>query len=138
MANPESAEWIVSDTSEGAQQSPRWSRDSRELFFMTRSGNLMSVPVTPGSGFSWGTPRVVLTAKQLSLGDVADGGELLPGREIPHCPIGRWREEGNGANQRRAECIRAVARINTPAMNAVYIVMHLQKMLESLTVLTVR
>lgn len=99
MANPESAEWIVSDTSQGALQSPRWSRDSRELFFMTRSGNLMSVPILPGPGFTWGTPRTLLTAKQLSLGALSEGVELLPdGRFLIVRPVAGVNKETEQIN----------------------------------------
>jgi Tol biopolymer transport system component len=99
MANPESAEWIVSDTSQGAQQSPRWSPDSRELFYMTRTGNLMSVPIIPGPGFSWGSPRVVLTAKQLSLGRASEGVELLPdGRFLIARPVAGLNKETEQIN----------------------------------------
>ena len=35
---------------------PRWSRDGRELFYTALDGSLMSVPVSGGSTFAWGTP----------------------------------------------------------------------------------
>jgi eukaryotic-like serine/threonine-protein kinase len=41
---------------------PRWSRDGRELFYLTESGDMMSVPVTLAPTFSAGTPRVLFNA----------------------------------------------------------------------------
>jgi serine/threonine-protein kinase len=42
--------------SRGGGIMPRWSRDGRELFFVSQ-GYLMSAAVTPGPAFSTGTPR---------------------------------------------------------------------------------
>ena len=78
MANLGSAESIVSDTSQGAEVSPRWSRDSRELFYMARSGNLMSVPVIPGPGFSWGLRASVSRRSSCRSVPRVKGVELLP------------------------------------------------------------
>jgi Tol biopolymer transport system component len=45
-------------------QAPRWSRDGRELFFMTdvRPRRLLAAEVRSGAGFSTGAPREVLPA----------------------------------------------------------------------------
>ena len=40
----------------------RWSRDGRELFYLTESGDMVSVPVTLVPTFSAGTPRVLFNA----------------------------------------------------------------------------
>ncbi len=49
--------WQVS-TGAGTFAFPRWSRDSRELFY--RNGNqMMVVPVRTGESFSAGTPQVL-------------------------------------------------------------------------------
>ena len=42
-------------TPSGGSQ-PRWSADGRELFYTSLDGSLMSVPVSSGPAFSWGTP----------------------------------------------------------------------------------
>ena len=42
--------------SQGGGTEPRWARSGRELFFKSR-GSLMSLPVTPGAGFSPGSAR---------------------------------------------------------------------------------
>ena len=40
---------------------PRWSRDGRELFYITERLELVSVPVTLGATFSAGTPRALFS-----------------------------------------------------------------------------
>jgi dipeptidyl aminopeptidase/acylaminoacyl peptidase len=50
---------------EGGTQA-RWSRDGKELFWISASGKLMAAPVTPGKAFNHGA------AKQLFPGNQAD------------------------------------------------------------------
>ena len=45
--------WAVST---GGGYQPRWRRDGRELFYMSGSGQLMSVAMTPGSASPFGRP----------------------------------------------------------------------------------
>ena len=46
--------WQVST---GGGSGPRWSRDGRELFYLSAGGSLMAVPVTAGAAFEKGAPR---------------------------------------------------------------------------------
>ena len=41
---------------------PRWSRDGRELFFVTQSFDFVALPVTLAPTFSTGIPRVLFKA----------------------------------------------------------------------------
>ena len=45
-------------------QHPLWSRDGRELFFIAADGMMMSVPIKPGPGFSYGRPVPLFPAGQ--------------------------------------------------------------------------
>jgi serine/threonine-protein kinase len=49
----DSARWTIS-VSGGTE--PMWSRNGRELFFRTPSGDMMAVPITGGNTFQAGTP----------------------------------------------------------------------------------
>jgi Tol biopolymer transport system component len=51
-----SARWQVSV--DGGSE-PLWAPDGRELFYRTRSGGVMAVPVTPGATFIYGTPQLL-------------------------------------------------------------------------------
>ncbi|HEY3349622.1 MAG TPA: protein kinase [Thermoanaerobaculia bacterium] len=46
--------WQVST---GGGGGPRWSRDGRELFYISAGGSLMAAPVTAGAAFEKGAPR---------------------------------------------------------------------------------
>ena len=58
----DSARWTIS-VSGGIE--PMWSRSGRELFFRTRSGDMMAVPVAAGIAFQAGTPAKLFTAPHL-------------------------------------------------------------------------
>ena len=58
----DSARWTIS-VSGGIE--PMWSRSGRELFFRTRSGDMMAVPVATGPTFQAGTPVKLFTAPYL-------------------------------------------------------------------------
>ena len=67
--------------STGGGRFPVWSRDGRELFYVS-STHLMAVPVRPGSVLELGTPVPVLdvTGYAMTVGwsfDVADDGQFL-------------------------------------------------------------
>ena len=51
-----SGKWQIS-TSGGIE--PCWSRDGRELFYLSGDGRLMSVPIPAGPGFNPGTPQTM-------------------------------------------------------------------------------
>jgi serine/threonine-protein kinase len=55
----DSARWTIS-VSGGVE--PMWSRNGRELFFRTRSGDMMAVPIAPGPTFQAGTPVKLFNA----------------------------------------------------------------------------
>jgi Tol biopolymer transport system component/tRNA A-37 threonylcarbamoyl transferase component Bud32 len=58
----DSARWTIS-VSGGTE--PVWSRSGRELFFRTRSGDMMAVPISTGTAFQAGTPGKLFTAPHL-------------------------------------------------------------------------
>jgi serine/threonine-protein kinase len=58
----DSARWTIS-VSGGTE--PMWSRSGRELFFRTRSGDMMAVPISTGTAFQAGTPAKLFTAPHL-------------------------------------------------------------------------
>ena len=61
-------------TPSGGSQ-PRWSADGRELFYTALDGSLMSVPVSSGSAFSWGTPMKLFASRfYVGRGLVSRGG----------------------------------------------------------------
>jgi serine/threonine-protein kinase len=72
--------------SSGGGTEPRWSRDGRELFFVS-GGRLMAVPVQPGAGFNPGIPRPLFSvagyrrARNHQQYDVAPDGRFLMIRE---------------------------------------------------------
>jgi Tol biopolymer transport system component len=47
---------------DGGQQ-PRWRRDGKELFFLSRDRKLMAVPVKAGATFEFGAPAVLFQAR---------------------------------------------------------------------------
>src|SRR5262245_7738925 len=53
----DSGQWLIS-TNGGSR--PLWSRDGRELFYLSEDGTLMSVPVEQASAWRAGIPRQVL------------------------------------------------------------------------------
>ena len=50
------SKWQVST---GGGQEPRWRRDGKELFYLSRDSKLMSVPVSTGTSFESGAPVVL-------------------------------------------------------------------------------
>jgi hypothetical protein len=45
--------WQVSS---GGGQEPRWRKDGKELFFLSRDSKMMAVPVSTGASFASGSP----------------------------------------------------------------------------------
>jgi len=62
----DSARWTIS-VSGGAE--PMWSRSGRELFFRTRSGDMMAVPIAGGAAFKAGSPAKLFTSPHLLADD---------------------------------------------------------------------
>jgi len=52
--------------SAGGGQEPLWRRDGKELFYRTSRGDLFAVPVSPGTAFVHGTPKLLFTNPTLS------------------------------------------------------------------------
>jgi serine/threonine-protein kinase len=50
----ETGHWMIST---GGGTRPLWARNGREIFYLSQSGALMSVPVEPGERFSFDPPR---------------------------------------------------------------------------------
>ena len=67
--------WLVS-TRGGAL--PRWSRDGKELFFISSNGDLLAVPVNPGPVFSFGVPIVLFTTEPFGAGNISIGYDVHP------------------------------------------------------------
>ena len=55
----DSGRWQIS---RGGGTRPLWSPDGRELFYLTRSGQLTAVPIETEGGFSYGNPELVFEA----------------------------------------------------------------------------
>lgn len=64
----------VSLVSSGGGTRPRWSRDGRELFYVSADGALTEVAVTPGARWSASAPRTVVGKRYLDLGVNASAG----------------------------------------------------------------
>jgi hypothetical protein len=68
--------WLVS--TQGGGSRPLWSRNGRELFFLTADmSHIASVPVTPGTTFTFGRPKDVVDVRRFVtsvLGGSGDGG----------------------------------------------------------------
>jgi hypothetical protein len=45
--------------SNGGGTQPRWNRNGKELFYLATDGDLMVVPVTPGTTFNFEAPRAL-------------------------------------------------------------------------------
>ena len=58
---------------------PRWRRDGKEILFVARGGQLMSVTVAPGATFEASAPRSLFTARMMSdnFYDVSADGERI-------------------------------------------------------------
>jgi hypothetical protein len=65
---PGSGKFQISIGAGGAQ--PRWRRDGKELFYLSRDGHLMASEVKTSSNFEAGTPKVLFDAR--ILGGVAN------------------------------------------------------------------
>ncbi len=69
--------------STGGGQQPRWRRDGKELFFLSRDRKLLAVPVKTGSVFEFGVPATLfetrahepLTAEEFFTYDVSRDGQ---------------------------------------------------------------
>jgi dipeptidyl aminopeptidase/acylaminoacyl peptidase len=86
--------WQVST---GGGQEPRWRKDGRELFYLSRDSKMMAVPVTTGASFESGSPvplfqthrRQPISSQDLLSYDVsADGQRFLIATKV---------DEGNTA-----------------------------------------
>ena len=67
--------WMVSNRGGSL---PRWSRDGKELFFVSSTGDLVAVPVNPGPVFSVGVPAVLFTTDPFGAGNLAIGYDVHP------------------------------------------------------------
>lgn len=79
--------WQV--TSEGGTR-PRWRRDGRELYFISRSGLLSAVEVRPGQVPSLGAPMPIFSMGQSIDYEVIDGHRFIvtmPAQESARAPI---------------------------------------------------
>ena len=95
--NVEGGRWQIS-VNGGTR--PLWSRDGRELFFVTLDGRLMSVPVQTDSGFTPGNPSLLLADTHLG---PSVGGS--PGRNYDVSPDGQrflMIKEGEGSEDASA------------------------------------
>ena len=66
-------------TQDGAR-TPRWSRDGRELFYLTADRRLVAVPVRPGASLELGAPRTLFALQgkyAWATYDVAPDGRFL-------------------------------------------------------------
>jgi hypothetical protein len=68
--------WQISTNGGGP---PTWSRDGKELFFISADRKMMAVEVKGGANFDWGVPRVLFDAHITpdSLFDVSKDGRFL-------------------------------------------------------------
>jgi len=95
-------------TQEGAR-GPRWSRDGKELFYLTADRRLVAVPVRTGASIELGTPRTLFTL-QGKYGwasyDVAHDGRFLAivpeslSSEQPLTVVVNWTAESRDAPRR--------------------------------------
>lgn len=75
-----SGKWQIST---GGGMEPRWRRDGKELFYMSRDSKLMAVPVSTGARFSSGSPVVLfqthrrqpISSQDVYSYDVSDDGK---------------------------------------------------------------
>jgi Tol biopolymer transport system component len=67
--------WLVSTRGGGI---PRWSRDGKELFFISSTGDLVAVPVNPGPVFSFGVPAVLFATEPFGAGNVSIAYDVHP------------------------------------------------------------
>jgi hypothetical protein len=65
--------------SEGGGSAPRWRRDSRELFYLTRDGSVMSIQIDAARQFHPNTARRLFTARGVvpEWGVTEDGSRFL-------------------------------------------------------------
>jgi serine/threonine-protein kinase len=71
----EAATWQISTT--GGSE-PRWSHSGRELFFRTRDGMMMAVPIAPGRTLEWGEPQVLFSAGMYASADNGRNYDVAP------------------------------------------------------------
>ena len=83
--------------SAGGGVSPRWSRDGRELFYMSSDGQLVVVPVRTRPSLELGTPvSLFMSGEMAKRGDydVSPDGKrfiaVVPGAETPVAVIQHW------------------------------------------------
>jgi serine/threonine-protein kinase len=83
--------------SSGGATEPRWSRNGRELYFVS-GGRLMAAPVTPGPALQVGNPRPLFSvegyrrARNHPQYDVAPDGRFVMIREAPVAPGAMYAE----------------------------------------------
>jgi len=73
--NTNDGRWQVS-TAGG--RAPRWSRDGKELFFVDRSGSMVSAPIAPGPTFSVGALRPLFNTAGFALDDFHQAYDISP------------------------------------------------------------
>ncbi len=73
--NTADARWQVSNAGGG---SPVWSPSGREIFFADRSGQVVSVAVTPGASFQSGTPQPLFPLGDLIMPPFHQGFTVTP------------------------------------------------------------
>jgi Tol biopolymer transport system component len=85
---PAGGKWKVSETT---GHLPHWRQDSRELFYITLSGDLMSVSLTAGPSFRAEPPKKLFALPPYSPFEVAENGArilaLLPEQQSKSSPI---------------------------------------------------
>ena len=74
--NTADGNWLVSPA---GGTTPAWSHSGHELFYLDGDANFMSVPVTPGTTFVFGQPRILFPAKQYRVGDFRREYSVAPG-----------------------------------------------------------
>ena len=57
---------------------PRWSRDGKELFYISANNDLLAVPLNPGPVFSFGVPATLFAAEPFLAGNIANGYDVHP------------------------------------------------------------
>ncbi len=84
--------------SSGGGTEPRWSRDGRELYFVS-GGRFVAIPVTPGPSLQVGNPHALFSvegyrrARNHPQYDVAPDGRFLMIREAPVSPGAMYAEQ---------------------------------------------
>jgi Tol biopolymer transport system component len=87
--------------SAGGGMSSRWSRDGRELFYMSSDGHLVVVPIRTHPSLELGTPAPLFMSGEMAKRadfDVSPDGKrfiaVVPGAETPVAVIQHWTPDG--------------------------------------------